>query len=113
VDAATAAYRAETDVTERFFEDACVFDPEERVSKKGLFEAWEDWCGSEGEDPGKQNSFSRGMRERGAVKKFGEKKIGGTWYWTGIGLASKSSRTSPGEKFPNLKTPANTRGVTA
>jgi putative DNA primase/helicase len=66
VERATSAYRAETDVViDRSFEDACVFGPDKRITKKGLFEAWEEWCDAEGEDPGKQNSFTRVMRERG------------------------------------------------
>jgi putative DNA primase/helicase len=41
VDRATAEYRAETDVIERFFEDVCEFGPEKRVTRTALFEAWE------------------------------------------------------------------------
>jgi phage/plasmid-associated DNA primase len=74
VEAATAAYRAETDVYERFFGDACVFGPEVRVTKKGLFRAWESWCDAEGENPGKQVQLSRDMKEKGVVQNFEEKK---------------------------------------
>src|SRR5215208_7528694 len=48
VEAATAAYRAETDVVERFFDDECVFGPEEIVTRKGLFAAWQEWCDENG-----------------------------------------------------------------
>ena len=41
VEAATAKYRAETDVIDRFFSDVCVFGPEHKISKKAPFEAWE------------------------------------------------------------------------
>jgi putative DNA primase/helicase len=65
VEAATSAYRAETDVIERFFEDVCVFGPEYSVSKKDLYETWVQWADENGEDPGTQNMFTRTMRERG------------------------------------------------
>jgi putative DNA primase/helicase len=58
VEAATAAYRAETDVIERFFEDVCVFGPGYRVAKKDLFEAYEAWCTENGEGTLSQNMFS-------------------------------------------------------
>src|SRR5215212_7070141 len=58
VDEATAEYREETDVVDRFFDDRCVFGPDEWVGKADLFEAWESWCIDEGVDPGKQNSFT-------------------------------------------------------
>jgi len=87
VEAATSAYRAETDVIDRFFADECVFGPEERVTKKRLYAAWEEWCEGEGEDPGKQNGFTRIMSERGVVKNFKDaRKRDGERVWKGIGL---------------------------
>jgi len=80
VERATAKYREETDVIDRFFADVCVFGPDESVTKKGLFEAWENWCIENGEESGKQNSFTRTMSERGVVKNFEEKIIHGTRY---------------------------------
>jgi putative DNA primase/helicase len=69
VEAATAAYPEETDVIERFFDDACVFGLEERVGKRELFEAWEAWC-EEGVESGSQVKFTRVMGERGGREKF-------------------------------------------
>ena len=66
VDKAPQAYRAETEVTERFFEDECVFGEDYAVSKKGLYEAWVEWCDQEGVDPGTQVFFTRTMGQRGA-----------------------------------------------
>jgi putative DNA primase/helicase len=98
VDPATSAYRAETDVTERFFQDECVFTPGASVTKKGLFEAWENWCIDNGEEAGKQNGFTRTMGERGVVKNFREGfDAKGTRVWRGIGLKSDST-TPPSEK---------------
>src|SRR5829696_6871757 len=89
VDAATAAYRSETDVLDRFFEDACEFGPSatHRVSKKDLFQAWERWCYAEGTDPGMQVPFTRTVGERGVVRGFKDVKIKGVRLWTGIKLA--------------------------
>src|SRR5215208_4947610 len=70
VERATAKYREETDVIDRFFADMCVFTSGASVTKKGLFEAWENWCIENGEESGKQNGFTRTMGERGVVKKF-------------------------------------------
>jgi putative DNA primase/helicase len=87
VDAATSAYRAETDVIDRFFVDVCVFGPEESVTKRALFHSWQNWCEGEGEEPGKQAGFTRIMGERGAVRNFKDaRRRGGERIWVGIGL---------------------------
>jgi putative DNA primase/helicase len=84
VERATAAYRAETDVIDRFFADECVFGPEYSIPKKELFEAWEGWCEGEGEDAGSQVRFTRVMSEKGALKGFAETKYCGTRVWRGV-----------------------------
>jgi phage/plasmid-associated DNA primase len=91
VEAATAAYRSETDVLDRFFDDECEFGPKFQVGKKTLFEAWERWCDAEGADEGTQTSFTRTLKERGVVKGFSEKKVRGTRVWVGIRLATPPS----------------------
>jgi putative DNA primase/helicase len=88
VESATAEYRAETDVIERFFEDECEFGPEKRVTRSALFEAWERWCDAEGEDAGKQTGFTRTMKERGVVKGFREGKVEKVRGWHGVGLTT-------------------------
>jgi putative DNA primase/helicase len=104
VDAATSEYRTETDVTERFFEDECVFGEEYCVSKKGLFEAWETWCDQEGIDPGTQNFFTRNMGERGVVKNFYADKIDkNTRGWLGIGLRKNPQTVSEKKVSPSKK----------
>jgi putative DNA primase/helicase len=100
VDRATAAYRAETDLYERFLADACVFGPKMRVGKSALFRAWAEWCDSEGEETGKQNQFSRDMKEKGGMKNFEEKKIKGTWYWSGIGVLETGPESLSVENVP-------------
>src|SRR5215208_5596581 len=92
VEAATAAYRAETDVIERFFEDVCVFGPGYRVGKKDLFEAYEAWCTENGEGTLSQNMFSRVLGERGVVKDFEEGKSYGIRVWKRIVLQKSDPR---------------------
>jgi hypothetical protein len=50
--------------------------------------AWEAWCYENGEEPGKQNSFTRVMGERGAVKNFHEGIWQGQRLWKRIGVKS-------------------------
>jgi putative DNA primase/helicase len=95
VDRATAAYRAETDVVDRFFADECVFGPKDKikVAKKALFEAWEDWCQEEGVDAGSQTHFTRVMGERGVIRNFEEGKSNGIRVWKGIKLQKSDPET--------------------
>jgi putative DNA primase/helicase len=105
VDRATAEYRAETDVIDRFFDDVCVFGPNEKVVKKGLYLAWETWCMDEGESDMGQNKFTRIMGG-GCSKKLRREK--GAWdaclEWY------KRRRTAPRRRCAPHKRPAN-RGV--
>jgi putative DNA primase/helicase len=88
VDAATAEYRAETDIIERFFEDRCYFYVSGTVTRKDLYQAWETWCAEMGEHPGTQTSFTRTIRERGVVKNFVEDKSDkNARGWRGISLS--------------------------
>jgi len=90
VDRATAEYRTETDVLERFFVDECVIEKGLTVSKRDLWEAWERWCSAEGVDEGTQVGFSRVVKERGIILGFREgtrSNKGATW--SGIGLRSE------------------------
>ena len=108
VERATAEYRAETDIIERFFEAVCVFGPEYRVPRKDLFEAYEAWCLENGEGSLSQNMFSRVISERGVVKNFGEGKVHGIRIWKGIGLQKVPPNPPFLKKCPPRKSPANT-----
>jgi hypothetical protein len=102
VEAATAAYRSETDVLERFFAEECVFGPEEFVTRKGIFEAWQKWCDENGEFAETPNKFTRTLRERGVVKNFEEDRDArGERGWRGIGL--RNSVTTPPSNPPSAK----------
>jgi phage/plasmid-associated DNA primase len=107
VDAATAEYRNETDVTQRFFDDMCVFGPEHQVTRKELFKAWEGWALEEGVEPGTQTSFTKLITERAKTLKLEDKKgKGGKRFWRGIGLQSAAPDPDP-DHVPPPKTPAN------
>jgi putative DNA primase/helicase len=97
VERATSAYRSQTDVIERFFEDVCVFGPEERVTRKELFEAYEEWCVENGESAMAQRSFTSTMHERGVVKNFEEGIVDRKRGWMGISVP-KNPSPPPSEK---------------
>ena len=110
VERATAKYRAETDVIERFFEDACVFGPEYKITRKELFEAYEAWCEENGESPLPQRSFTSTMLERGAVKNFAEGTVQRKRGWHGISSAENPSRTPPEKDVQQVQNPCKTEG---
>ena len=88
VESATAAYRAETDLLEQFFQDRCYFYPEGRVSKRGLYQAWETWCDEMGVSAGAMRTFSSTVKERGVVKNVQEDNSDkNTRAWRGISLS--------------------------
>jgi putative DNA primase/helicase len=86
VEAATAKYREDTDVHERFMSDLCEFGPDKWVWTKDLFSAWESWCLDEGEEPGSQKAFTSQMKDRGVVKNFEWKRNKKSSFWAGISL---------------------------
>jgi phage/plasmid-associated DNA primase len=107
VDAATAEYRSETDVTERFFKEMCVFGDEYMVTRKALFDAWEKWALEEGEEPGKQNSFTRLVSERSKSLNVRDGYTqNGRRCWRGVALKSDSP-FGPEEKVTVPESPAN------
>ena len=99
VEAATADYRAETDVLEQFFQERCYFYPEGKVTWSDLYKAWEEWCDEMGKQAGTQTSFTRRVNERGVVKNFEladfHKKVRG---WRGISLEEPSGDQSASEQ---------------
>jgi putative DNA primase/helicase len=94
VDRATAEYRSETDVIERFFVDECEFGEDCFVTRKDLRAAWDRWAADEDADFIPPQKFTSIIRERGVVKNFREGKAhSGARGWRGIGL--KSVRPDP------------------
>ena len=58
VEAATAKYRSETDVMERFLSEVCVVGEGLKVEKQEMYEAYEKWCIEEDEEPRTPKSFT-------------------------------------------------------
>jgi putative DNA primase/helicase len=100
---ATAKYREDTDVHERFISDMCQIGPDRWEWTKDLFTAWEAWCLDEGEDPRSQKDFTTKMKERGVVKGFEWKRNKKSSFWAGISLSDEND-TPP-------KSPAKHGGV--
>jgi phage/plasmid-associated DNA primase len=109
VDKATAAYRAETDVLERFFQDECDIADGLTVTKKTLFEAWTRWCDAEGEDAGTQHTFTKEVAKRGVVKIFEEGYSNGKRVWKRLAL-SATPPSDPGS-VP-VQNPSKQGGIT-
>jgi len=91
VERATSAYRTETDVIKRFFADVCAFGPDEEVTRKELFDAYEEWCIDNGETAMPQRSFTSTMHERGVVKNFEEGIVDRKRGWVRISVPQNPS----------------------
>jgi putative DNA primase/helicase len=89
VDDATAEYRNEADVTQRFLDDMCVFGPEHTITRKALFEGWEKWALEEGVEPGTQTSFTRLISERAKTLKTRRQK---SQKWTPILARNRATK---------------------
>jgi len=65
VQAATAAYRADTDRVGRFLEDCCVLDPSAQTRAGELHDAYRSWCDANGEDCESAKALRARLGERG------------------------------------------------
>jgi len=81
VKVATASYRTESDSVRSFLEDETKEDPENRLSRKELFERYEDWCTEIGDAPVNNRKFAQIMR---SVSYITELKRGGNRMWKGL-----------------------------
>jgi len=89
VKAATAEYRAESDVVERFIDAECIVSESQSVGATMLHDHYVGWCGSSGQQSMSQTAFGRRLREKGYQKKPDSK---GRTVYHGIGLRIKISR---------------------
>jgi P4 family phage/plasmid primase-like protien len=64
----TAAYRAAEDVIGRFIEERCTVNPNLKYAAGKLYEAFKEWCTSNGERVIRGNDFSEELRGRGYSK---------------------------------------------
>ncbi|MER7960249.1 phage/plasmid primase, P4 family [Streptomyces sp. NPDC096030] len=60
---ATTAYAETEDHTGRFFDEACILNPDARTEQKSLYDAYRGWCGSEGCLPMNNRTFAARARE--------------------------------------------------
>lgn len=86
VRAATAGYRADMDVLQAFIDESCVVNPEVRVTAPALYEAYQSWMKSQGEESIPQREFGRALSERG----FTRRKANSANNWLGIGLRAST-----------------------
>jgi putative DNA primase/helicase len=82
VQAATAAYREESDVIGMFLAERCLIDPTERAKAGDLYRAYVEWCQANGERPVNQTVFGGKLAERGLE----HARPSGIHTWRGIGL---------------------------
>jgi putative DNA primase/helicase len=98
VEKATAAYRTETDILERFMSERCEFGPDKSVTKADLYEAYEQWCAEEDEEPKTIKTFGSTMKEKGIVLNFEERRTNKNRIWKGIGLRGSVTPTPPDDE---------------
>lgn len=100
VQAATDAYRAESDRLAPFFADCCTFGPGNRVSRATLRASYEAWCQRESEHPINTRDFTEHLRQRDVAEvKFNEasRSVRG---WRGVGLIEHGHMVTLEQPFP-------------
>ena len=79
------------DLLGEFFEECCIINPLAKVTKKRLFEKYEQWAEASGEKLVSKRVFGRLMVERGFTEvRTGER---GERHWQGIKLAGDTDIT--------------------
>jgi len=86
VQQATAALFAHNDFLSDFLPEMCIVDAAEAIPVKAVWDAYEQWCGDQGEDPAQGRTFNRMMEERGFVRKQARVHSVSQKAWTGIRL---------------------------
>jgi putative DNA primase/helicase len=93
---AVALLNASTSPIRAFLADWCQMDPEASTPKDGLYEAWRDWCRTEGRDhPGTKPTFSRDLFAAGAGIKESKIRIGGVRTPSYVGVRLDRPATGP------------------
>jgi len=92
VRAATKAYRADMDVIGDFIDGACIVAANASVPAKALYDAFQAWAESNGEEAFTQQDFGQRMGERG----FQRHKRRGRKVYTGLTLRSDGGSGGPG-----------------
>jgi len=90
---ATNGYRNEMDALSDFLTEYCAFDPQGTVTKKALFDVYEQYCrdiGEQGHDT--QTPFNKEIRKRPGIREM--RGAGGARRWQGLCLRTKNSDSS-------------------
>lgn len=85
VSAATADYRAESDLLGRFLDERCLLNPHMHVRSSDLFAEWRSWCATEGAEAGTAKAFATALQNRGLDNR---KDRTGRMRWHGIALTA-------------------------
>jgi putative DNA primase/helicase len=98
---ATRQYRRESDLLGMFFYQCCTFGKDERVAKRRLRQAYEQWCEEVGSLPLGPIKFYRRLREKDCEdtsvrEKLGKEQIAGPPVdgWAGVRLSTKAERAA-------------------
>jgi putative DNA primase/helicase len=79
---ATDSYRTDMDFVGRFIGEQCSEDPTARIRVTRLWNAYEDWCERNNEEPVARRAFNANLGDRGYQKR----RHGGGYFWFGITL---------------------------
>lgn len=88
--ARTEDYRSESDPVAQFLNEECTTGTLVKVKAKQLYDAWQGWAMSHGQQPMSQTEFGRRMSDR-FEKKRG---TGGAYVYVGVGLIAKEAETA-------------------
>jgi P4 family phage/plasmid primase-like protien len=104
--AATADYRADSDILGGFVAAHCAFLTGASTWARDLYGTYTRWCEQSGEEPVTQKTFGSRLRERGLSRSRGH---GGAYRWHGIVLRDVGANGEPlnrAEPFPGSATDA-------
>jgi P4 family phage/plasmid primase-like protien len=82
--------RQDSDSIHAFIAKCCILDPEERVPKNDLYEAYVRFCNDVGREAHKKQGFMRNIRSQGIVEVRSAKTR--EYCWKGIGLSKEGRR---------------------
>ncbi len=94
VDAATEAYRAESDALASFLTDCTLQGPQLQVQARPLYEAYTTWCKDSGEKPLNMTQFGRRLGELGFDKYTDRARH---TFYVGLGLLAEDKEEAPRE----------------
>ena len=86
---ASQAYREESDIIGRFFDDYCILESGHQTQASVLYLAFRNWCERNGEKGYAANKFGAMIRKEKELKKIRTRIDKKSCYvWKGIGLLS-------------------------